>query len=374
MARAVIERELTRTRVPRARFSVATAADDAGIRALLRDNPIPGRISLSFEREPDYFADAVIGGGEKQTIVARKGGRVACIGNCAIRDRFVNGQPSRVGYLGGLRLDSRFAGRFDILRQGYQFFRELQAEDPADFYFTSIAADNLRARKFLEQGVPGMPLYEFIGDFVTLMLPINRRASVRAVSSSAASAVGDLISCVNDYNRSRQFAPSWSVEEWFALEALGLRSEDFYCVRSGNGTLAGAAIWDQRAFKQTVIRGYAPLLGHVRPALNLVAHVAGGLRLPAVGETVANAFVSHLAVWPAELAAFVRELRALAAKRRIEFLTMGFAAKDPNLALVRRNFRCREYWSRLYVVRWPDIGGAAGELDGRLLAPEVALL
>jgi hypothetical protein len=44
------------------------------------------------------------------------------------------------------------------------------------------------------------------------------------------------------------------------------------------------------------------------------------------------------------------------------------------LAEARGRFRSREYRSRLYVVRWPGIGGAARELDDRCLAPEVALL
>ena len=94
----------------------------------------------------------------KQTIVANEGGRVVCVGSCAIRERFVNGQPYRVGYLGGLRLDAPVKpDAIDILRRGYEFFRELQTDKPADFYFTSIAADNAPARKFLERGLPGMP-------------------------------------------------------------------------------------------------------------------------------------------------------------------------------------------------------------------------
>src|ERR1041385_1087841 len=170
MAGHLLERELTTAPARRVRFSVATRADDADIRRLLRDNPMPGQISLSLEREPDYFADAALPEEERQTIVARMGGGIVCLGSCALRQRFVNGRPRRVGYLGGLRLDASVAGRFDILRRGYQFFRELQTDAPAAFYFTSIAADNHRAQKFLERGLAGMPAYEFIGEFVALLL------------------------------------------------------------------------------------------------------------------------------------------------------------------------------------------------------------
>src|SRR5689334_13084183 len=107
-----------------------------------------GRISISLEREPDYFAGADLPGEIRQTVIARDGGGVVAVGGCTIRSRFVNGREMRVGYLASLRLDGRVAGRADILRRGYEFFRELQTEMPADFYFTSIAADNKRARQF----------------------------------------------------------------------------------------------------------------------------------------------------------------------------------------------------------------------------------
>jgi hypothetical protein len=34
-------------------FSLATSADDAGIRRLLSSNPIPGKIRIRYEREDD---------------------------------------------------------------------------------------------------------------------------------------------------------------------------------------------------------------------------------------------------------------------------------------------------------------------------------
>lgn len=388
MAGAILDRELRAARTSRVRFDIATRDDDAGIRRLLRENPMPGRISISLEREPDYFADADLPDEEKQTIVASEGGRVVCAGSCVIRKRFVNGQPQRVGYLGGLRLDADKAGRFDIVRRGYEVFRELQRDAPADFYFTSIAADNERARTFLERGLPGMPRYEFIGEFVTLLIPgsrsrrrkaADRRDTFKGPPSHVGGyeAVEGLVECVNDYSYRNQFAPCWTANELRALRVLGLRTEDFYIVSDNGSITACAALWDQRGFKQTVIRGYAPWLRRMRPVLNFITWLKGGTQFPAVGETLANAFVSHLAFAPGEperLIELVAELRKVAARRGIESLTLGFAADNPYLAMLRRAVRGREYRSRIYVVHWPDLGGVAGELDGRVLSPEVALL
>src|ERR1700731_2536706 len=100
MAGTVLECELTAARTGRVRFDIADQTDDAEIRRLLRKTPIAGQISMSLEREPNYFADAETPGETKQTIVARNGQQVISMGSCSIRDRFVNGERRRVGYLG----------------------------------------------------------------------------------------------------------------------------------------------------------------------------------------------------------------------------------------------------------------------------------
>ena len=377
MARDVIERELTGTQAGRLRFDIAAVGDDAEIRRLLCENPMPGRISLSFEREPNYFADAKLSGEIKQTIVARDGERVVCVGSCTIRRRFVNGQPARVGYLGGLRLDAGHSGRFDILRQGYEFFHQLQTDTPADFYFTSIAGDNARARSILERGLPGMPSYEFIGEFVTVLLPAQPGHPAPDLVENRNPPAEQIVTLLNNHNSERQFAPCWTEDEVTALRSLGLNLNDFKFVADSGRIDALAALWDQRVFKQTIVRDYSLSLLRARPVLNLAARFTGGTRLPAIGDVLRNAYVSHLTLNPNKpdlLPRLIVELRRVAAQRKIELLTLGFAANDPRLAVMRRNFRGREYHSRLYVVRWPDCGGAARELDQRVMAPEVALL
>ncbi|HEX5218972.1 MAG TPA: hypothetical protein VFZ59_05345 [Verrucomicrobiae bacterium] len=350
-------------------FSLATRAADPDIRRLLRENPMPGSISLSLEREPNYFADANQPGEIKQTIVAYESSRVVCVGNCTTRLRFVNGKPHRVGYLGGLRLDGSVAGRFDILRRGYDFFRELQASAPADFYFTSIAAENHRARRLLERNLRGMPRYEFLGDFVTLLLPTERRSPDRHVPVATSVGIGSDTGTarraeqLNQVNQQFQLAPHWTADQLTALHQLDLRDDDWF---------GAAALWDQRCFKQTAIRGYAPWLGFLRPALNLLARLTNSPRLPVVGSILSHAFVL-LGASPCDLD-LIRNLRNIASERGIDWLTLGFAAHDPRLKAIRQHSRCREYRSCLYLVRWPALGGAASDLDRRILAPEVALL
>jgi hypothetical protein len=351
MAGAFLERELTGAR---AEFALARREDDSEIRRLLRETPMAGRISLSLEREPNYFADGEIPGETRQTIVARDAGKIVCVGSCVHRDLFVNGEPRRIGYLGGMRLAAGHAGRFDILRRGYECFRELQADNPASFYFTSIAADNLRARSFLEAGVRGMPKYEFVSEYATVIMPAKRGDFSRAETATFES------------DGTRQFAPVWSSQKMAAFEKLGLSRECFVSVRNKT-----AALWDQRSFKQTVVRGYSGWLRFARPVMNLV----GLLKLPHVGEVLSNAFVCGVSGLDASThLELVSMLRAAAAARGIRFITLGLAEKHPRLAAVLKSIRCRVYRSRIYLVDWKGIGGTAADLDGRIVSPEVAFL
>ena len=355
-------------------FSLATEADDPGIRRLLRENPMAGQISLSLEREPDYFTEARHSGARHQTIVACDRGGIVCVGTCSFRQRFVNGAPRRVGYLGGLRLDARLGGRFDILRRGYRFFHDLQRANPADFYFTAVAADNERARQFLERSLPGMPRYECLGDFVTMLVPVPRGWKA-AAGETPATIVEEPLTVLREHNRRYQFSPCWTTKELQALHLLGLRLDDFRVARHQGEPVACAALWDQRSFKQTVIRAYAVPLSWARPWINLAARLWGRPGLPEAGSTLAHAAVSHLAApvnQPEMIAGLICSLFPLARTKGIEWLTLGFAAADPRLAALRDRIAAREYRSRLYRVRWPDLPDDA--LDDCLPGPEIALL
>ena len=356
-------------------FESATDADDPEIRRLLRDNPMMGQITVSLEREPGCFAEAACTQLEHQTIVARQNNRLICVGNCSFRTRFMNGRACRVGYLSGLRLDQRAAGRFDVLRRGYTFFRELHhGSEP---YFTAIASDNERAIRFLERAAPGMPIYDYVGEFVTAVLPVRKRmrANPRSFAMERASNVDELVAFLNKHNSRYQFAPCWTAEDLLRLRGLGLQTANFWQIRSGGRIAACGALWDQRSFKQTVVRGYAPPLSWSRRWLNPMLAAVGRPQLPAVGTTLAQGFISHLAVTadqPELLIELATALNGDAADRQLDYLMLGLSEGDPRLATLRAHFKFREYRSRLYTVRWPQ--SESRTLEGGIANPELALL
>lgn len=359
------------------RFAVATEADDAAIRRLLRENPMRGAISLSFEREPDYFRGANLAGGDDRTIVTFADGRLVCMGRCTERECRVNGASRRVGYLGELRLDETARGRFGILRDGYGFFHDLQRDDPAELYFTSIAADNDRARRLLERGARGLPRYHFLGELDTLLVAVPRRPRSRRLRVEVATPdhVPDMLCVLNA--GCHQLAAVWTAERLHALAAHGLPLHRFLLAFDGGEVVACGALWDQRSFRQSVIRGYSRPLTIARPVVNLASRVLGTPRLPRGGSVLAHAFISPLALASeaeAKLPDFVEAFFPLASQIGAEFLTLALPTLDPRLPALRHRFSTRTYRSRLYRVDWPGLTPVGfGGTDWPFL-PDVALL
>lgn len=356
MAGPVADRELSAVR-----FARATEADEAGIRRLLRENAMPGAISLTLEREPHYFLGANLAGAEDETIVALAGERVICMGRCSTRMAWVNGRATRIGYLAELRLDATARGQFALLRDGYRFFAE-QGDSAAELYFTSIASDNERARRLLERGARGMPKYTFLAELATVLIAVPRRprATTLRLEPATRADIPEMVRLLNEHARRHQLAAFWTAETLKDLERHELPLREFLLVKEGGALLACGALWDQRAFRQTVIRGYSRRLAALRPWINAASRVLGTPRLPTVGSTLAHAFLSPLAfardagpLLPELVAAFFPQ----AAARGLEFVTLALPASDPQLPALRRRFTTQTWRSRLYRVDWPEQTG-----------------
>jgi hypothetical protein len=138
---------------------------------------------------------------------------------------------------------------------------------------------------------------------------------------------------------------------------------------------AVVALWDQRAFKQSVVRGYSALYRLARPFINLLAPALNLPRLPPIGTALQSAWLSHLAVDQDDLTETLAVVAAACTRARaagLSSVTLGLAATDPRVEPLRRLLRPLVYRSALFTVDWRD--GAADTLDDRPDCPEIALL
>lgn len=368
------------TAPPRGPLSIRVARedDDADLRRLLRETPMEGRIRVALEREPDFFHAAGIGTDRHTTILARNEstGQVVAMASRSVREAFVNARAVKLGYLSQLRIDRAYRSKTrQFLKTGYDFFRDHRAGDETAFDVTTIIADNHVARRILEAGLPGLPTYRPLEPFVTFVLPVHKAGKCAAAAAvhierGTAERFPAIADCLQRNHRRFQFASRWTIDSLADLP--GLRAEDFFVALRSGRVIGCLALWDQRSFKQAVVRGYDRSLARWRSLINLAAPVLGTARLPRAGETLSQAALSHVAVDDDDPAVFERLWYAAmrdARARGLEYVTAGFVDRHPFTTSLRR-FRRHEYTSLLYLVHW----GAAPSLDSRLPHLEVGLL
>jgi hypothetical protein len=360
----------------------ATPADEPAIRRLLRATPFEGAVSLSLEREPDFHLAAAIEGDRHSVVVGRsEDGRLVGLAARSVRTVFVNGSPERIGYLGLLRAAGEGRGRIRSMREGFALLAADRRPGELPFDFTSVVLDNAPARRLLEAGLPGFPTYRPLGELVTLAL-LPRRARPRGtpgleLERGGAGRLEAVAAFLRAEGSRRQLASVVTADQLASPErSRGLSPSDFHLATRGGRIVGCAAVWDQRAFKQAVVRSYSRALSALRPLLAVLGPVVGLPRLPPVGEPIAAAFLAYVAVAGDEggvLDAILDSVLADARGRGLDQLLLAFGADDPLLAVARRRPH-RPYRSMLYAVHGPAGAAAAAALDGRRMGPEVATL
>lgn len=366
-------------------FTLATPADEGSLRQLLRENPIPGSISLSFEREPCYFDASTIEGSFHQTIVARevKTEQVIAFGNRTIRPLFVNGEVRDIGYMSQLRVRPDYGKGLYLARGlagGFKKYHELHGDSRTPFYLMSIIEDNIPARRLLTSRLPDYPIaQEYARMFTHAIYPVRRRravilpGSLRLIRGSE-KYVDKIVDCLNRNNARKQFAPYWTSD---CLFIANLNPSDFFLALDGDRVVGCLACWDQTPLKQTVVRGYSSALARWRKMLNVFSALGGWPHLPEPNTPLRHTYASHLAVDsddPTVFAALLQTLYNYTLEYGYSYFMIGLSESNPFRALVQA-YRPLTYISQLYLVAWDDGQHAIANVDRNILpAPEIAVL
>ena len=318
-------------------FRLATPADDETVRALLRETAMPSWADMAIEREPSAIDWAVIAE-EKDDVIG--------IYTASLLNAHVDGRPSRLGYLGGLRMKPQYRRRIRYLREGYASVSALAREAPA-WWFTTIGADNVVARRLLEAGVPGLPAYHSCGEYETFALPASRGRR-RGIWRQCGDKLQPVLALHNALAARFQCSP--------VLDEEMVRSAGNFFVCDGGV----AALWDQRLFKRVVARRYRyPSL--IAP-YNAWARIARRVPLPREGRALDHTFIAFFAMESPTVAA----IEDLLSHCQTPVATIGMHAENPLREIVRR-FKPMSVRSRVY-------GVGAPLPNGRPAQPEAALL
>jgi len=366
----------------RPEIDFATLADDSAIRSLLRREPMPGNIRIRYEREPTFWIGCDAIGEDCRALVAREADHDEIVGLACRSTRrvFVNGDVRRLGYLGQLRVDSRFRGQW-LVSRGFSKLRQLHDADPLPAYLVAIVNGNREATGILvRRPRRAFPTFHAVADCRTVVILVNRpKPSLRSdatISAACKSDLDDVAQFLNAQGSRRQFSLQWSEERLARLSSYGLDVNNFRIARRG-GEIAGvAALWDQSGFKQAILDSYSGWLKTFAPSYNRVAPWLGLAALPLPGEKLLSAYLSLFCVANDDLSlsrVLLRELYNLGQGRGLRYLFIGFDSRDPLMAATR-NYIHVVYPSRLYLAEWANGESIYEQLDRRPVNIDIATL
>jgi hypothetical protein len=316
-----------------------------------------------------------------QVVVGRdaKTGEVVGVGTRAVRRGFVNGQPTPVGYLADLRLDQRYRGG-TVVGRAYRHLAELHRDGRAQLYFTMIAEGNHLALSTIASSRGGLPPYRDLGRFLSPVVNLRGRKPPIAwegeVVRGRPEMLKEIVACLQRNLARRQLAPVYTEADFGSQWLRGLRVEDLYVAQRRDRVVGVLAAWDQREFKQTVVRAYGRKLALARPLYNLAARMAGFPRYPAPGEALRSFYASLVAVDDDALQVFralLRELYNDHVGGGLHYFVVGLHERDPLLPALR-DYALTPFAGRLFVVHFPDGEEAWRRLDGRVPYVELGML
>ena len=355
------------------------------LRDLLARNMMSGEISLGFRREPSYFAACQLDGDESQTIVCRKleNNKIVGLGSRSVRDRYVDGQAERIGYLSTLRLDQEHR-RSGLVARGFRFFKGLD-EDRKDsyhakFYVTTIADGNAAAEQTLVGGRAGLPHYHRIATWNTYSLSMRRcrwrpipGVEVRPVRESE---LGLVVCYLNTIGATRNLFPKYRVEDFDPRSGTfrDMERSQLFVAWDGDDILGTFGLWDQSAFKQVVVEGYASWLRCIRFFYNAWAYWKSEPNLPKPGAILKHIVGSLLVVSNdrADVANLLVSKACNAYSKTPCRLLLGFDSRCP-LSTSFASRASHVYATGVYLVSWNPMEWKEYERD-RLIYLELGCL
>ena len=348
----------------------ATARDDAGIRRLVAEEAMPGRVRIAFCREPEFSTGCAVTGEDVRILVARTEpeGHIVGVACRSVRHVFINGREHRIGYLGQLRVDTRWRGRW-LVSRGFAALERLHRTDPLPAYLASIVDQNHEANAVLiDRRRRGFPVFREAARYVTAAIRVGARSGALRpavdLTHGSAAEFDELSRFLTAEATRRQLSSVWTADSLRRLGAYGLRPDDVRIARR-HGDIAGViALWDQSAYKQSVIHSYTGWLRCVAPML------------PRPGARLRSAYAALIAIANDDLEVFsalLEEVCRTAALRGFEYLLVGLDMRDPLLKAVRA-YRHVAYGSRLHLASWDRGGSGYEQLDARPVYVDIATL
>ncbi len=215
---------------------------------------------------------------------------------------------------------------------------------------------------------------------VTIRRPKRPRYEAAQPVRAQSGDIDEVVAFLRRHGRRRQYYPAYRVSDFGEGGILpGLEPHDVILARRGGPIIGTIAVWDQSAYKQTIVHSYSGRLERLRGWFDRIATLSGAAPLPAPGHEIRSAYAALVCVAdddPGVMRTLLREAYNDACRRGFAFLMIGLTDEDPLLRIARRYLHI-PYRSWLQASAWRP--GEVGcdlhpTLDDRPAYVEIAAL
>jgi len=358
----------------------ATEADDASLRELMRTNIMPGPISVTFRREPSFFAATSIFGDECHVMKCTDTQKNSII-TLASRVRYkgnLNGKIADIGYYSDLRITPEYRNG-TILKRVSNYMNDVHNKTLLPIYITLILDENKQAQELFLAKRAGLAAYNPLGKFLTPLIRLDRQKKMPlpaglTLEMGNVEKIEEVFDFVNLYNSKKQFAPVYLASDLGSPRLKGLKIEDFFLARK-NGELVGViAAWDQESFRQTHVEKYGTIFRCVRSFNNCLSYITSLKPMPKEGEKIPYFYASHIAIKDDDKDIFRFLIQHLCDAKRQgnwHYFVCGLHEKNP-LTEVLSEYNKFDASGQLYSVCFD--GSEETVLDNRIPHLEIAAL
>lgn len=291
-----------------AELRLATPADNEKLLRLFGQVPMEGQLVMSTQRDPDFFALYRLQGGEAECWVSDgPDGELTGMGSILVRDGWLDGRPTRVGYLGDLRAKFAAQRMRGLVRFYGDTFEAARVRHGCDVFLTAVLASNAAAIQALvkrKKRREGQPYYHLLRPFSLMNIPYlgrrRRRADPRLrVAHATEEEVAELTAFLAADHQRRPFGYRFDQGELqhrlSAWPDYSLRRT--YGVRDPDGALlACATAWSPSRVKRYRVEAYRGAMAWQKRLINGYARLVGGTPLPAPGNALRTLYLTNLSL------------------------------------------------------------------------------
>lgn len=253
----------------------ACQEDNQALLELSRQAPMAADLVVSIDRAPDYFYLSNLQGNNPVIFLAEKDGKLIGTVGFSLRTVFFRGVPLEIAYIGGIKIDRDFQKSlvaFRLMKQVADFLDQSPVKCAVILVIGKNAAMNA-----LLSGRADIPVFDHIAQYrIKYLLPIRcyRQSEKELIRPATRADLKELSALFKQYYRNYELSPGWDEDYLSAcFQEPGFRLENSWLVIKDGRIVAAACLWDQSAFKNTIVTHYGgkyALLSRLLRPLNLL--------------------------------------------------------------------------------------------------------